>query len=149
MESPQRIVVPLGRIIKVPAVRCIVAFHQVHIFLHPDFIHRQSVFPEADVHQDPEKTPVVFRHIMQVDLVQPVIQVLPLLLVQRIPEVFRRKAQSAADHRHFHHPLVKRTNLSPVFLMVRIGSVDHSFQPQRPEFLCLRAFPRQHRHKRP
>ena len=149
MESPQRVIIPFCRIVKIPPVSCVVAFHQVHIFPHPVFIHRQPVFQETDVHQDPEKTPVVFRHVIQVDLVQPVKQMLTLACIQRIPEEFRYKAQAASDDRHFHHPLIIVTDVSPVFLMFRIRSMDHALLPQRPEGLRFTALPHQHRNQCP
>ena len=132
-----------------PAVSGIVALHHVHVFLQPGFVHRHPVLQEADVHQDPEKPPVVLRHVIAVDLVQPVVQVPPLLIIQRLPEVIRREAQPAADHRHLDHPLVIVADFAPVLRVVWVRSVDQPLLPQRPEFFRLRALSCQHGHQRP
>ena len=129
MESPQGVIIPLGRIVKIPAVRCIMALHQVHVFPHPLLIHRQSVLQESDVHQDAEKAPVILRHIVQVNLVQPAVQILTLLPAQRFQEIFRSKAQSAPDDCHLHHPLIAVPDFSPVFRMLRIRPVDQALLP--------------------
>ena len=149
MESPQRVIVPLGRIVKIPAVSGIVALHHIHVFLQPGFVHRHPILQETDVHQDPEKPPVVLRHVIAVDLVQPVVQVPLLPVVQRLPEIIRREAQPAADHRHLHHPLVEIADFTPILRVGGIRPVDQSLLPQRPELFRFRALSRQHGHQRP
>ena len=149
VKAPEGIVITLCRIVEIPAVRRVMAFHQVHVFLQAPCVHRHAVFQETDIDQDPEEAPVVLRHIIAVDLVQPPEQILPPVSVQRRQERVRRKGKAAADDGHFHHPLVGIPDVPPVFRVRRIRSPDQPFLPQRPEFLRLRTFACQHGDQRP
>ena len=149
MESPDGVVVPLGEVVEIPSVPHVVALHHVQVFLHPGVVHRPPDLPEPDIDQNPEKPPVVLRHVVLVDLVQPPVQVFPLPRRQLLPEPLRREADPRADDRHLHHPLVVVIQVAPVFLVLRIRPVDQAFPPQLPEGLRLRAFPRQHGHDGP
>ena len=105
------------------------AFHHIQVLCQTDPIYGQARLQEADIDQDAEKAPVVFGHIITVDLIQPLEKVFLLGGGELMIELIRRKAQARADHRHFHHALVIIADTAPVFRMGRIGAMEDAFLP--------------------
>ena len=125
------------------------AFHEREIFLKPRIIHRATNAQESKIDQNAEKTPVIGGHFMQVDLIQPGNEIVLLGLCQLIIESAWHKAQSRSDDRHLDHSLIIISDFAPVFLMLRIRSVDETLTPKLPVGLCFPASPDEHRHEHP
>ena len=149
MEGPDSVIIALGGVIKVPAVAHVMAFHHVQILGQPRLIDWAAHLLKADVDQDAEIPPVVLGHVVQVDLVQPAVQIVLFFGTQILPEALRNKAQAGADHRHFHHALVVIADRAPVSRVRGIGSVNDALLPQFPEGFGFGTAADQHGHKRP
>ena len=129
MEAPQGIIVPLGGLVEVPAVAHVMAFHQVQILPHTGLIHGLAGLAQPQVDQDAEKTPVVPGHIIGIDLSQPPAKALLLGSGKLSKKAFRYQAKPHAQHRHFHHALVKVPDVSPIFRVLGVRAVDQAFPP--------------------
>ena len=149
VKGPQGVVVPLGRLVVVPAVAAVVALQCVQVSLQPLFVGGQSHVQKATVHQHPEEQPVVLGHFIMIDLVQPAVQVAAGGLRQFIIKALGNHAQGHAHHGHLHHPLVEGADVTPIFRVVGVHAVDDALPPQGPVFFRLRALAREHRHQRP
>ncbi|MNP59271.1 hypothetical protein D3C76_1542540 [compost metagenome] len=130
MHRKRNVVIPLiGNPVRIPAIVQIVRIDKLQIFIHNGLIERQARLLESDIDEHGEHQPVIrVGMIHKVNLVQPRVYLLLLLLTQRIPELMRGQGQAEAKDRLFHHPLVLRLKISPVLLMRRIGSMDDAFQ---------------------
>ena len=143
MECPDGVIVPLGGRVKVPAVPGVVGFQLGQVGFQHGLVgfppHRQ----EARVHHDPEKLPVVPRHVIAVDLVQPAVQVVPGAFGQLVEKASGRQGHAQAIGGHLHHALVKGADVAPVFLVGRVHAMDDALPPLGPEGLGLRHTPGQ------
>ena len=149
VESPHGVIFPLIEIIEVPAVPFVVLFNHGKVFLHPLLIVRHAANDKAHVHQHPEEGPVVLRHVVVVDLIQPCMQLLLSLLRQVEKELLGCQCHAHAEHGHFHQPLVIVHHFAPVFRIFRVNAGNNALPPSLPQGLNACTVSCQHGHNSP
>ena len=89
MNCKSHIIIDLSWLsVKVPAVPYVKALNQTKVFFHPLFIPCKPQQAECHIRKNAEVTPVVLRHIIIVDLIQPTVQILPFRIRKIFPQSF-------------------------------------------------------------
>ena len=94
------------------------------------------LFPDHFSRQDLKELPVSVRTFMPEDLSEPLDHTVLLRFRQLFPQITVSVIQSQRNGRHFHHPLIEITDLSPVIRVRRIGSVTDPTADQLQPF-CI------------
>lgn len=112
-----------------PAVAAIESIEMIEVGFQPLGRIDGAILLQGEVCKDTEPQPIGVWHFPIVDAAEPVLDIGPFLIRQRLPELLGSHTQSEAQRTHLDHALVQVFGVTPEFRVGWICAVAQALEP--------------------